>query len=1027
MTARISNLGIFLLILSLGFSNFTTAQPPIRESVDAQAFYIANPNIHSLYHDKSNVGLSVHNWGMIGNGSLSSSAPEWPPSLRFPIDSNIEYLSRMGVWIGALIQEEGYEYPRVSTGEDGWFGTNELYPGESINNVIQQTSNIPGEIGHCGVEMYSSSAISPQEFTAIYTDTLTETFWVYIDPIDGPHVPLGVKIKQKSMVWDAFGFDDIVIFQFTIENIGDKTLKNPYIGMLVDSEVGNDQEFENRWLDDIVGFLSEVNGDTWNIAYWADNDGRYHEVGSGSDLVAPSVVGVFTPQSELGDATLSANWWITSGYPDDDFGPSWQSHVESLGGEWTALYGTPVGDMHKYWVMSNREIDYDQLRVNDPGWISNHPQQFFDESGNLIEEQPWHIPDIPNSFDIANGYNTYFLISWGPLGENTAISGQPPETYLNPGESFTFAFALVCGEGFHDVNNPQPSNEIIDPALFAFDDLVYNAESAKIIIDSDFQVIPPHAPEGFQVGGSYESFLGLTWHTFANLPNTRVNIFRRTEGAEYGNTPINPAPVTALKYVDNDIITGTRYFYKAQAVRYDTMFSYFSDEITIVAGAPISPTGLVAQNSQNGCVPLYWNPYTRPNLLEYRIYRKDSSSSWQLVGTSAIPEYVDSDVTNGLEYSYAVSIVNTIPLESELSDSVTAIPMGFYSELLMVIYQTGGGFFEWNDDSINTYYQTLCDDIDIGADFIFQWDTTSFPTLDEISPYTTLWIIDDSRKNRSGFVEQHNHRNQVMESYLSLGGNVIMSGRRLFLGFFGMHEGFIVQSRIAPILNDWFAIEEGTGSNWPSYPGSNEFIAAEPTDPQYPYLEVDSIKLMYMEGPGNLAPLEIDVMTPSQLGVTFYTYVSIEPDSSLFHGHATGIRYDSTTAIMTFPLYAMKPYDSIKILVENILDYVRGSSIQHPSEPLHKPAIPLNFTLYQNYPNPFNVTTTIPYAMPTDGYVTITLYNISGRRIATLVNGWRDPGIHRVIFNASALSSGLYFYQLRVEGFTAVKKMVLLK
>ncbi|KPL08260.1 hypothetical protein AMJ86_01385, partial [bacterium SM23_57] len=398
MTARVSNLGVFLLILILGFSNFTTAQPPIRESVNTQAFCIANPNLHSLYHDRSNVGLSVHNWGAIGNGSPSATASEWPPSLRFPIDSDIEYLSRMGVWIGALIQEEGYEYPRVSTGEDGWFGTNELYPGESINNVIQQNSNIPGETGYCGVEMYSSSANSPQEFTAIYADTLKEAFWVTNDPIDGPHVPLGVKVIQKSMVWDAFGFDDIVIFQFTIENIGDRILKNPYLGMLVDGEVGNDQEFDNRWQDDIVGFLSDVNGENWNIAYWADNDGRYHEVGSGSDLVAPGVVGIFTPQSELGDATLSANWWISGGYPDPDFGPSWQSHVESPGGEWTAFYGTPVGDMHKYWVMSNREIDYDQLRVNDPGWIANHPQQFFDESGNLTEEQPWHIPDIANSF-----------------------------------------------------------------------------------------------------------------------------------------------------------------------------------------------------------------------------------------------------------------------------------------------------------------------------------------------------------------------------------------------------------------------------------------------------------------------------------------------------------------------------------------------------------------------------------------------------------------------------------------------------
>ncbi|MBN2571452.1 MAG: T9SS type A sorting domain-containing protein [Ignavibacteriales bacterium] len=100
---------------------------------------------------------------------------------------------------------------------------------------------------------------------------------------------------------------------------------------------------------------------------------------------------------------------------------------------------------------------------------------------------------------------------------------------------------------------------------------------------------------------------------------------------------------------------------------------------------------------------------------------------------------------------------------------------------------------------------------------------------------------------------------------------------------------------------------------------------------------------------------------------------------------------------------------------------------------------PTGYKLEQNYPNPFNPSTTIIYSTPPQhspyqgegvsegSLITLKVYDILGQEIATLVNEEQSPGIYKVEFNGSNLSSGIYFYQLRIGSFNQVKKMVVLK
>jgi hypothetical protein len=93
----------------------------------------------------------------------------------------------------------------------------------------------------------------------------------------------------------------------------------------------------------------------------------------------------------------------------------------------------------------------------------------------------------------------------------------------------------------------------------------------------------------------------------------------------------------------------------------------------------------------------------------------------------------------------------------------------------------------------------------------------------------------------------------------------------------------------------------------------------------------------------------------------------------------------------------------------------------------NQPLTPDSYSLAQNYPNPFNPTTTINYQLKFSGRVTLKVYNLLGKEVATLVKEDKPAGSYSVNFDAGKLSSGIYFYRLQSGNFIAAKKMILLK
>ena len=129
-------------------------------------------------------------------------------------------------------------------------------------------------------------------------------------------------------------------------------------------------------------------------------------------------------------------------------------------------------------------------------------------------------------------------------------------------------------------------------------------------------------------------------------------------------------------------------------------------------------------------------------------------------------------------------------------------------------------------------------------------------------------------------------------------------------------------------------------------------------------------------------------------------------------------------AIITWQDYRVAYPDSVDIYTQQINT---NGNLGVVTSILQDPDISNNFALLQNYPNPFNPSTTIQYRVSSNQFVHLKVYDVLGREVTTLVNEEKSAGNFEIIFDASQLSSGIYFYKMQAGSFVETKKMILIK
>ncbi|MCK4372228.1 MAG: hypothetical protein KAW61_03730, partial [candidate division Zixibacteria bacterium] len=409
------------------------------------------PAACALIHNIGNIELMVANHGILGMGWDCITGEGVMFGCRYPKGSPVQYLGMGALWIGGVVG-------RDTLVSSAW----EMYPDISPFGDFKTRSIIGPDGG-------DPDAVSEQDFIGVYSDTLT---MIGVPPdyfAHRPHIPLGVEITQSSYAWSYGYAEDFILFDIAVRNISDNVLNDVYLGLEINGIVGIG---DGCALDDLCGFLTHVASpfgcgfvDTVNTAWVADNDGdpfrgewvdppRWN-LGN-LEASARHVIGVATLEAPGDKLRHSFNWWITNFYdPALDFGPRRKGNVRDFR---TGGLGTPHGDVNKYYIMGNHELDYDQaftasIRPTDTRWL---------------------YPDQDLAADFADGGNGSFLVSYGAFT-------------VYPGQTLPLTFAYVAGENFHtNVNNLDnlPDDPIAYYANLDFSDLALNSMWARWIYDN---------------------------------------------------------------------------------------------------------------------------------------------------------------------------------------------------------------------------------------------------------------------------------------------------------------------------------------------------------------------------------------------------------------------------------------------------------------------------------------------------------------------------------------------------------------
>lgn len=528
----------FVLLLIL------TASGSSREALDAaDAFtfvgkYMTDvPYVTVGVHNVGKIGLTITNQGSFGTGFIDRDGNVndpltgfRAPSCTYPFPGNQQYLFAGAFWIGAVVGRDTL----VSTGAEGWIFIREMWPdplprGEIIRRSISDADD--------------EEAISEQDFIAVYTDTVTNPTYTGIDQIDGrPHMPLNIEVTQRSYAWSYSYAEDFVLFDYSIRNIGRREIKNAYMGIYVDGDVKVDGS-QAGYLDDICGFRREIPSpsacgfiDTINIAWIADNDGRNDSaVACPGSFDATGVTGTMVVRTPSDSLKYSFNWWISNLDAALDFGPRKAGTPDDPFRDFGGFLGTPLGDKNKYYMMRHEEFDYDQLFTA----VDHTPQGW--------------LPPPPDADDFANGFDTRYLLSFGPFD-------------IDPMEVLPISFAYVAGENFHTeceafkrLFNPYAPQAFYDN--LNFEDLGTNAMWASWVYDN-----PGFDTDGNGYRGKYRICVydsTIVYDTVQTIPEVIVDtgiVYLEADTLWYqgdgvpdfrGASPPSPPELHVLPSVDN--------------------------------------------------------------------------------------------------------------------------------------------------------------------------------------------------------------------------------------------------------------------------------------------------------------------------------------------------------------------------------------------------------------------------------------------------------------------------------------------
>ncbi|NOR44966.1 MAG: T9SS type A sorting domain-containing protein [Candidatus Delongbacteria bacterium] len=465
-------------------------------------------------------------------------------------------------------------------------------PSGAILGQINETSNVEGKVNCLFENVYDPAATAEEQFNTMYSDKFVlRNPYTGMDEYDlRDHIPLGIEVRQKSYAWSYDYAEKFIIVDYTLysRNLDGKDIYDFFMGMYLDCDIGMHSDWAISFTDDISGFIQKwdnyidpATGEQktidLNLAWAADNDGRdYVGQDAGSPLNgATGVITVKVLRNPNPNLRYAYNMYIAaSGDESGDWGPHWETGLHSdwmydltpnqkgyddtnydglfnggvplAGGR---VEGRPAGDKGKYMVMSNDEFDYNQYdlidvdlgRYSDPSYMQGTQyaqadkwQMWFDPSEALPGPDYVYDGDLEDRNDIANGADSKYILSFGPLGSesytNTAIDSDLDgvlDDYINKkvwkfayGDSLKLTLAFIVNENFHTSLDQDPNyvNDALrdppdglDPSLYdkGWYDALYNVVWCERMYDIPMYDTPVNKYGEIKGDGWYGEDVGV--------------------------------------------------------------------------------------------------------------------------------------------------------------------------------------------------------------------------------------------------------------------------------------------------------------------------------------------------------------------------------------------------------------------------------------------------------------------------------------------------------------------------------------
>jgi len=430
-------------------------------------------------------------------------------------------------------------------------------------------------------------------------------------------------------------------------------------------------------------------------------------------------------------------------------------------------------------------------------------------------------------------------------------------------------------------------------------------------------------------------------------------------------------------------------------IYYNNMESNYNDQ---------RPTLVSSELISENLVSLNWNCDTT-EILGYRVYNSEDGDAWNIVldETNCTTTSAEININGSANYFRVSSVKSDSPDFSESNWSNVLGVSVYASEKKALIvdgFERESGSWRGAGHTFVLKYGNSLEALSIN--FISIKNSELQNGLFQLENYDyVFWILGDE----STVDETFNSTDQAhVIEYLESGGNLFVSGSEI----------------------GWDLDYKGSEKDKDFY---NNYLKANylSDDAEYPF-SVEGLENTALAGCSfNFGqtyeedyPDEIETQNGSTLCLKYSNGKGAGIEYTGYFGNTT---VNSSLIYLAFPLESTANAEHFNEVISNSINYFNSPKLGVGDDVNRV----IDYSLEQNYPNPFNPSTTIEFAIPKIGMVNLKVYNILGEEVAELINREMNRGFQSVKFDATHLSSGLYYFRISIDSFVDVKKMLLIK